>query len=437
MSLKFKYILFVSIIHLILITLSLTLIKLNVFYFLGAEIFIIISLAISFILYKQLIMPINTISSGVESIEEKDFSMKFVKVGHPEMDKLIDVYNKMIDELREERLKQEEQHYFLKNLIEASPSGVLVLDFDENITAVNPTALSFMNYKKDEILGKNIRQLEGQFIDVIKNLKEDKPQTVALSGMQVYKCHKASFLDRGFNHFFVMIEQLTDEIVRSEKKAYGKVIRMMSHEINNSIGSVNSILNTCLEYKEQLLEKDAAIFENAVQVAIERNRHLNRFMMNFADIIRLPQPSFKEVDLHKLLHHVRDLMIFDLDKKNIRWEWQIQEEPMLLQVDPLQMEQVLVNIVKNAVESIEKDGFIRLETALKPARYLKIYDSGKGIPAKIKPHLFSPFFSTKKQGQGIGLTLIREILINHNFKFTLENCESGLTCFTINFPVSQ
>lgn len=437
MKLKLKYIIFVTVIHLILILLSITLIKINVFYFLAAEIFIIISLVISFILYRQLIMPINTIASGIESIEEKDFSMKFVKVGHPEMDKLIEVYNKMIDQLREERLKQEEQHYFLKNLIEASPSGVLVLDFDENITAVNPTALSFMNYKKDEILGKNIRQLEGQFIDVIKNLKEDKPQTVALSGMQVYKCHKASFLDRGFNHFFIMIEQLTDEIVRSEKNAYGKVIRMMSHEINNSIGSVNSILNTCLEYKDQLTEKDAGIFENAVQVAIARNNHLNGFMMNFADIIRLPQPTPKEIDLHELLYSVRDLMIFDLEKKHIRWEWQIPAEPMLLLIDPLQMEQVLVNIVKNAVEAIENNGFIRIETSSKPEKYLKIYDSGKGIPAEIKPQLFSPFFSTKKQGQGIGLTLIREILINHGFTFALENCDSGLTCFTINFPVKN
>jgi len=433
MSLKAKYILFIILIHVTLIIFSINLIQVNLFYFLLAELIILITIIFSFILYKQLIMPLNTISSGIESIEEKDFSMKFVKVGHLEMDNLIRVYNKMIDQLREERLKQEEQHYFLKNLIEASPSGVILLDFDENITAINPTALNFMNFKKEDILVKNINQLDNRFVEVLKTLEEGKPQTIALSGMQVYKCHKASFLDRGFNHFFIMIEQLTDELVRSEKKAYEKVIRMMSHEINNSIGAVNSILNTCLNYKDQLSPKDASVYENAVKVAIQRNEHLNGFMMNFADVIRLPQPRKNKVDLHKLLHSVCDLMTYDLSSKNIKWEWATAAEPMELLIDPNQMEQVLVNVIKNAAESIEHDGFIRIETSFKPMKTLKIYDNGKGIPSDIEQHIFSPFFSTKKQGQGIGLTLIREILLNHLFRFSLETAENGLTCFTIYF----
>ena len=187
MSLKAKYILFIILIHVILIIFSINLIQVNLFYFLLAELIILVTIIFSFILYKQLIMPLNTISSGIESIEEKDFSMKFVKVGHLEMDNLIRVYNKMIDQLREERLKQEEQHYFLKNLIEASPSGVILLDFDENITAINPTALNFMNYKKEDILGKNLNQLDNRCVEVLKTLEEGKPQTIALSGMQVLK----------------------------------------------------------------------------------------------------------------------------------------------------------------------------------------------------------------------------------------------------------
>jgi len=433
MSLKVKYIFFIALIHIILILLSLNLISIKILYFLVAEIFIIISLIISIVLYKQLIMPLNTISSGVESIEEKDFSMKFVKVGHLEMDKLIGVYNKMIDQLREERLKQEEQHYFLKNLIEASPSGVIVLDFEENITAINPTALGFMNYKKENVLGKNIKFLKGQLVEGLVKLEESKPQTIAISGLQVYKCHKASFLDRGFNHFFIMIEQLTEEIVRTEKKAYEKVIRMMSHEINNSIGAVNSILSTCLNYKGQLNADDGKVFDNAINVAIERNKHLNGFMMNFADIIRLPLPNKTEKDLHKLLHSVHGLLKFNLDNSNISWKWEIFEGGFPLQIDVHQMEQVLVNIIKNAHESIGDNGSIVIKTGQRPEKFLKIYDNGRGISPDVRSNLFSPFFSTKKQGQGIGLTLIREILMNHNFKFSLETEDNGLTCFSIFF----
>ena len=111
MKLKIKYILFVSFIHIILILLSLRMFKENIYYFIVAEAFIICTIIISMILYRQFIQPINTISSGIESLEDKDFSMKFVKVGHFEMDQLIEVYNRMIDQLREERIKQREQHF--------------------------------------------------------------------------------------------------------------------------------------------------------------------------------------------------------------------------------------------------------------------------------------------------------------------------------------
>lgn len=431
MKLKIKYILFVSFIHVILILLSLRLFKENIYYFIAAEVFIICTIIISIVLYRQFIQPINTISSGIESLEDKDFSMKFVKVGHFEMDQLIGVYNRMIDQLREERVKQREQHFFLQNLIESSPSGIIILDFDEIITQINPAAESFLELKTDNIIGKTFDKLPGKLPLELNKLQPGNSEIIPISGMKTFKCQKASFVDRGFNHHFILIEELTDELLKTERKAYEKVIRMMSHELNNSLGAVNSILNTCLNFKDQLQKKDKKSYEEALNVAIERNTHLNKFMENFANVVRIPSPKKIETDLHVLLKNVGKFIFADIKKRNIKLRWELDSQPMMVKLDKQQMEQVLVNVFKNAVEAIEKNGEITIVTT--PNRQLIIQDNGKGISEDIQTKLFTPFFSTKKNGQGIGLTVTREILLNHRFKFSLETNEKGETEFVVKF----
>ena len=430
MKLKIKYILFVTFLHTILILLSLRMFKENIYYFLVVEVFIICTIIISIILYRQFIQPVQTLSSGLESLKDKDFTMKLVTTGHYEMDQLIGVYNKMIDQLRVEKLKQEEQHFFLENLVQASPAGIIILDFDGFVTNINPAAESFLGLSSNKIIGKTLEKVNSRLTKILDKFQPGTSEIIPLSGMKTYRCQKASFVDRGFNHHFILIEELTDELIKTERKAYEKVIRMMSHEINNSVGAVNSILSSSLNYKDKLTQKDQDQFENAIKVAMERNVHLNKFMGNFADIVRIPQPTIKKTDLHQLLKKVHILMQNDLEKRKIEWKWLLQEDNFLLEMDEQQMEQVLVNIFKNAVEAIEKNGRITVTTL---AKKLIISDDGRGIPEDIQQKLFTPFFSTKKNGQGIGLTLTREILLNHGFKFSLETNEKGKTEFVIEF----
>ncbi len=433
MRLRTKYILFVSLIHIALIILSINLINDKIYLFLVAEVVIIITITISILLYRQLIRPINTITSGIESIEDKDFSMKFVKVGHYEMDKLIDVYNTMIDQLRIERVKQQEQHFFLENLIESTPSGIVILDFDERIISANPAAEAFMDNKEEELIGKTFNEIPGKLSAEISKIETDEPVVIPISGMKTFRCQKASFVDRGFNNLFIMIEELTEELLKTERAAYEKVIRMMSHEINNSIGAVNSILNSSLNYSDQIAKKDRTYFVDAMNVAIRRNEHLNKFMRNFADIVRIPQPKKTSSDLHELLKTVQLLISSQIKDKEINWKWELSNSEIIIELDIHQIEQVLVNILKNAVEAIADSGEIVIQTRHHPKRKLLIINNGEKISEEIQQKLFTPFFSTKAGGQGLGLTLIREILLNHRFNFSLQTREDGYTVFEIEF----
>lgn len=400
--------------------------KQNKIYFIVSELFILLSLWIAWQLYQDLIQPISLLMTGVEAIKDRDFNVKFLETGKYETDKLIAVYNQMIDQLRQEKTQQEEQHYFLQKLVHTSPTGILMLDLDERIADINPKASELIGLTHSTLLGLPLASNEHPILKGIASLKTGESQTVSLNGVHTFKCQKSHFMDRGFPRFFVMIEELSAEILAAEKKAYGKVIRMMAHEVNNSIGAVNSILDSSMG-----LVADPEI-GSVMQIAIERNNHLNYFMRRFADVVRLPLPQFQEIDLNEVILNVARLLSFSAKDRIIVFEFKLTEKPFLVQADLNQIEQVLINITKNSIEAIENQGVVVFETSTHP-KQLRIIDTGKGIQSLLAEDLFSPFFTTKKEGQGIGLTLVREILMNHHFAFSLNTVAPQKTVFSIEF----
>ncbi|UCE25427.1 MAG: PAS domain-containing protein, partial [Candidatus Zixiibacteriota bacterium] len=140
MKLRSRFIGFAIVIHAILIVLSVMIFWHSRYLFVAAEILILASLVITIHLYRAFLKPLDIISAGIESIKDQDFSTTFVKTGQDDLDRLIDIYNRMIEQLRNERIKQREQHYFLQRLIEATPIGVIILDLDDRITMLNPAA---------------------------------------------------------------------------------------------------------------------------------------------------------------------------------------------------------------------------------------------------------------------------------------------------------
>ena len=390
-------------------------------FFFVAEIVVIVGMWISWRLYRQLIRPLNLLMQGADAIRDRDFNVKFLATGQYEMDRLIEVFNEMIDVLRTERTRQEQQHLFLEKLIATSPTGIVIMDYDEQLQQVNPRAMELLGAGEKEILG------------VAKQMRPGESRMVSTDGVNMYKLHKSHFIDRGFPRDFIMIEELTAELQAAEKKAYGKVIRMMAHEVNNTVGPVNSILQSALRARgEAAPEERKDDLKNALQVAIDRNHNLNQFMRKFAEVVRLPEPMCAGMDLRQLVMEVGLLMERREGEKAIRFYYLLGEEPFLVRADRLQMEQVLINIVKNATEAIEKEGSI-LFTLDRVNRQLVIADSGVGISSAAAVQLFSPFFSTKKDGQGIGLTLIKEVLLNHGYEFSLKTASPGVTEFIIRF----
>ena len=192
-------------------------------------------------------------------------------------------------------------------------------------------------------------------------------------------------------------------------------------------------MNSTLDYNETASAKLDTDIQEALEAAVARNESLNQFMSNFAEVVRLPNPQFEISDLNELSKNILTLVAPQAKKQNIIFQQEFYPHPIRLSIDARQIEQALVNIIKNAMEAIEKEnGIIRLETYSHPRARIVISDNGSGIDSEIASKLFTPFFSTKMTGQGVGLTLVRDILLQHNAQFSLET-EGGWTRFEILF----
>jgi two-component system, NtrC family, nitrogen regulation sensor histidine kinase NtrY len=424
MKIRTKYTLFIAVIHLAALSMSYFIFRENKLLFLLIECVILVSLALSWSLYKDLIRPIEMLAGGVEAIRDRDFSVKLVHTGAREMDGLVEVYNQMMDQLRRERVLQQEQHFFLDKLLETAPVGALILDFEGQPESLNPRGIELLGLPRPMPHQKPHISTDHPLWPAIAQLVPGQSTIIQTDSAKKFKLSKAKFIDRGFPRAFVLIEELTAELLAAEKKAYGKVIRMMAHEVNNSVGAVNSILDTARQ-----LENDP-VLANALAVAVERNEHLSQFMRHFADVIRLPEPRRERFDLHELLRKTAILMEYMAAQRGIVFQFDLAPLPLFIAADMQQMEQLLINVLKNAIEAIDGQGIVLIRTMNKPST-LHIIDNGKGIPPEVAPLLFSPFFSNKNGGQGVGLTLVREILLQHQFAFSLQTVANGTTVFEV------
>ena len=412
MNLRTKIILYLALLHVVLGAVAFFVLRENRMWLLAVEAIFVVSIVIGWMLVRAFFVPLQLIRTGADLMEERDFTTRFRAVGQPEMDALVTVYNRMIDRLREERMKVEEQQLLLSKIADASPSGIVILDLDGKVSVANPAARLLLP--------------DGPPGDVPRG----ESRVIARPGGRLIRIHHGEFFDRGFSRSFFLFEELTEELRASEKAAYEQLIRMVSHEVNNSVGAVRSLLESCMNYASQLREDDRADFENALQVAINRIGNLNAFVNGFAEVVRLPAPRLEACRLDALLRDVLTLLRPELDSRGIAAQLRIDGAVEPVRCDKNQIEQVVINVIRNAVEAIGSSGTLDIE--LTP-RSLCIRDSGPGIPPDVLPRLFSPFFSTKRDGRGLGLTLVHEVLKQHHFEYSLQNRAGGGAEFSISF----
>jgi len=432
MSLRNQFRLYLGILHLTVLAVAAWYHKELGNWFFLIEVLVLASAIIGFRLISLAMQPLEFVSSFRNLLNEGEFSTRFSEVGQLEMDQLIETYNVMLSELYEERLKLGDQRGFLERFMQVTPMGVLITDFDQRISLANPAAAEFLEAAGTNLNGKRFSELSGEIPRHISALESGHSELVLWRGARRLRIQKQAFQDRGFDREFVVLEELTALLNESERAAFEKVIRLMSHEVNNTIASTNSLLESCRTYAPQISEDDRDDFLNALNVVITRNEHLNGFMRSFAEVVKLPEPNPELCDITDLLAPLELMFRAQCEERSIQWVNTITPKLPLVNIDREQMEQVLINIVKNSIEAIDQRGVLEIVAKLDRGKVtLQILDNGSGLDPRFSNELFTPFYTSKSTGQGLGLTLIKEVLLRHGFEFGLETGNDGRTCFTI------
>ena len=300
-----------------------------------------LSLIVLVYFYRKLVMPLNSIANGIDLLREQDFSSRLSKVGQAEADRIVTMFNGMMDQLKNERLRLREQNHFLDLLISVSPMGVVILDFDGKVSMLNTAALRFLGYtSQTDLIGKNFSALDAPLAEEINRLDKDSTDTIRLNDSMIYRCSRLSFVDRGFPHPFILIESLTSEVVKAEKKAYEKVIRMIAHEANNTTAGITSTLETVNEALEEM--DDTADLRDVMKVCVERCYGMSRFITNFANVVKIPDPQLEQVRLNDRVSACKRFMETICRARDITLHNELCADNPLVWMDTVLFEQVLV-----------------------------------------------------------------------------------------------
>jgi len=382
-----------------------------------------IGIPLGILTVRRFMAPVNrlldALISGVSSLRDNDFSISIAETRRDELGELVLMYNELGAILRDERQDLFQRELLLDSVIQSTPLALVLTNTRGSIVYSNSSARK---------LFMGGRRLEGRsFMNVLDDVPAAMREAVARKRdglfaveaepeQEIYHLSQREFVLNAQAHQLYLFKHLTREINRQEVATWKKVIRVIGHELNNSLAPISSLAHSgALVLDNPNREKLGEIFATIE----ERSNHLKSFIDGYARFAKLPQPKIEDVDWSEFLHSLQQTVPFTL-----AGEW-----PELTgRFDPVQIEQVLINLLKNAQESGSAQADILLQVTADPyAQIIRVLDRGSGMSEQVLKNALLPFYSTKQKGSGLGLPLCREIIEAHGGRINLANrSDAGL-----------
>ncbi|HYF66897.1 MAG TPA: ATP-binding protein [Ohtaekwangia sp.] len=383
----------------------------------------------------------------LESVKYSDFISGFTsdnKLGRSFKD-LNEAFNEVLEAFRKARSEKEEQGQYLNTVVQQVRTGILSYDVDGHVQLINANAKRFMGVTSI----RNMREL----IEVNPKLYHSI-NSVAPGKSELYKGSNEIYLTvqatelriRGKDVKLVTLQNIQPELQQQELEAWQNLTRVLRHEIMNSITPISSLTSTLREILDHemkkedgyytLMEEGADDLREGLSTIENRSKGLIKFIDAYREYTSLPKPIIKTVRLKDLVDKVTQLMKNELKKTNINFVYECNAEYLTIQADEEMIEQVLINLLKNAKEALCETENPTLQLIAKyeeNVAKIEVIDNGSGIIKEAVDHIFVPFYTTKRTGSGIGLSLSRQIMQMHNGSITVESEPDVRTVFTLRF----
>ena len=357
-----------------------------------------------------------------------------------DLNKTLNMFNRKLEKLRRENMAQA---FFTQALTEDALIGLVVVDQENRIYYVNKSMIRLIGTTTIDHMSPAEQALEPVW-ELIADLEAGRKKTVEIGikgQSRILLFQVSGFVIGRESYRLFSAQNIKSEVELTEIETWKKLIRVLSHEILNStspILSLSTTLTDIIHDKKQNQEALIGQLDEGLDVINQRCQGLIKFTNAFSTISKLPEPRKEEVSTNELLKNLKVLFRQQMQERKIGFEYTVLPGAELMHADRYQLEQVLINLVKNAIESFTDDAArrqIRIAvTAMGSTLRIEVSDTGMGIPQDKLDQVFLPFFTTKKEGSGIGLALSKQILYHHKGTISIESTPEKGTSIILELP---
>ena len=401
-----------------------------------------------FHLAKDITVPIKDLVEATDRIASGDLNFRIQMKAADEIGMLVQSFNQMTGDLQVSRSELEQRKKYMEIVLKNVAAGVISIDEKGKVTTINTSAEQMLEIKGEAILEKNfaealpkeyVVQIE-QLLNELKSSGKDSMErqlTVNLEGKSLSLLINLTNLkdEEGKSLGVVAVfDDLTQLIKAQRMAAWREVARRIAHEIKNPLTPIQLSAERLRKRYLEKLQPDGTVFDECTRTIVKQVEELKGMVNEFSNFARMPASQPTPNRLNEIIQET--LILFQGVQRPIRFEF-IPDELPVLNIDRDQMKRVMINLIKNSLAAIEDEGKIRIQTSydskLQIVR-LEVSDDGRGISDEDKGRLFEPYFSTRKSGTGLGLTIVNAIISDHNGYIRVRDNKPKGTTFLIELP---
>ncbi|HJU62565.1 MAG TPA: ATP-binding protein [Candidatus Binatia bacterium] len=398
-------------------------------------------------LAKGITVPIQKLAEGTHEVAHGNWDYEIESGTDDEIGTLVESFNQMTRDLKQINLELEQRKRFVETLLANITAGVIAVDPAGTLTTWNKAAEEMLGVRAASVLGKNQEELfrGGQLQelrDILENVKGresvERQIKIPLPDQLLTVVVTAATLrddDGKTLGVMIFIEDITQIQKVQRMEAWREVARRIAHEIKNPLTPIQLSAERLRKRYAKLLEGNGAILDKCTATIIQQVSELKNLVNEFSHFARLPSAHLRSNDLNEIVQEA--LFLFKEGHNHIHFLFHNGEIPSL-ELDREQIKRVVMNLLDNAVAAVADNGEIRIATGYEPSRgvvYLEVADNGCGVAPEVRARIYEPYFSTKKNGTGLGLTIVSQIIEDHRAYIRVRPNEPRGAKFTIEFPV--